>query len=1101
MNPTRFLISLLSMACAATPGADASGMHPGVSSFPQMRPAPAEWSRPPRKVAPPRSITVQEPAAETGTLRFFGNLCYRNDWSENLRGFYHLDLDSPMSPCAELNNQYYANGGGTYLPRTNEYLTVSYYEYMGERYDFQIVFFDADTWQPTRVYDTSAAMAAYDMCYNPQDGLVYGCFAGSTSVANFAKFDPEKKEFTIIKALDNFYDAILCTGEGEIYGIEDATGKLNRISAADGTETYIGNVGLKPKFYQSATYDYKTRTAYWFAQTATTAGLYTVDLKTAKATRIADWTPTLDEWCGVFTKTQYAPDGAPEAVTGLCAAFAGAETTGSLSFTVPALQYGGTALTGNVDYNVTIDGEQSLTGNAAPGEDVKLSLTLGRGQHRFAVSCSNAAGEGPLTRLTTFVGHDIPCPPEGIAATRSDDGVRISWQAVTSGIHGGNLDFDNLSYTVRRLPDGKTIARGITGTSCTDTDIPSTRAMYRYEITACDNTETSEKGISPYLLMGDVPAAPYASDLNDPEHRLLYTTDDTNGDGFSWEPYNNGGETYFRYKNSHTGKGADDWLFTPSVRLREGMVYAFTPIMGTAASKETIEVKAGTAPAAGAMAQTVVERCVIDTDMHDAPDEARPYYFIPQADGDYHFGFHITSDESGFWFVVENWTIGEGMDGRIPGHASVLGTPAPMGALSASLEITLPETDALGNPLIESVDKLTVRNLNTGRTVATLQGADIKQTVTVTDNEPEEMTTNEYEIVCANSYGNGLKSTATVYVGLDSPAAPDNLRWTAEGADVRITWDTPTTGVHGGYVNPDEFTYGMIAHNPEVLVLKSNGPVNEFLDTPEVEEGTQAFIRYTVYARNGAGPGEDASTPNGPFGTPYTLPYTETFAGARITNGPWDFNETGADLDSATWAIGDTGFDTQYDDHTGDGGQLASVAKHGGQSTVMTPLVDLGDATAPLLSFWAVNSDDQAVTSCEVLVSTDNGMTWTLLGNVPRTPSGTWTKVEFPLAAFAGKTVTVGFRNKCVAASRDLSIDDVSITSGTGLNDTLATGNVTVTATRGNITVSGFYGTVEIYTPAGQKVASRTCNGTVGISLPAGIYIVRASDRRVKVAI
>lgn len=99
------------------------------------------------------------------------------------------------------------------------------------------------------------------------------------------------------------------------------------------------------------------------------------------------------------------------------------------------------------------------------------------------VSCSNAAGEGPILRTSVFVGYDIPSMPQGIAITRGNDRIRISRQPVTDGIHGGNIDLDNIRYTVRRLPDGKTIAGGIASSSCTDSDIPSDRAMYRYEYT------------------------------------------------------------------------------------------------------------------------------------------------------------------------------------------------------------------------------------------------------------------------------------------------------------------------------------------------------------------------------------------------------------------------------------------------------------------------------------------------------------------------------------------------------------------------------------------------------------------------------------------
>ena len=1101
MKPIHLYLSMLAAAGTSVIPATAADAYP--VSFPQARQTPSEWQTQ-DVVRPSVSTSSFAPSrlnisAAGGSLRFYGNLCFRSDWTDNHRGFYHLDLDTPHQPVAELDNMYYANGGGTYLPRTNEYVTVSYFEFMGERYDFQMVVFDADTWEPTRVYDVGGMLAAYDMCYNPQDGLIYGCFAGTESVANFASFDIEKKEFTIIKALDRFYDAIICTGEGEIYGIEDGTGNLNRISAEDGTETFVGNVGLKPKYFQSATYDYKTRQMYWFAQTANTAGLYTVDLSTAKATRIADWTPTLDEWCGVFTKTQYAAAGAPEAVENLNVSFPGASTSGTISFTMPTTTYSGEAISGRVSYSVRIDGAEAKSGTAAAGSSVELPLELERGEHQFVVSCSNASGEGPLNRTSIYVGYDVPSTPSGISLSREDDGVRISWQPVTGGSHGGNVDLENIRYSIKRLPDGKNVAEGISATGCLDRGIPSERAMYRYEITATDGSESSETATSEMILLGDTPSAPYKSVIDDAEHRLLYTIVDGNVDGYSWSVYETSEETFFRYKNAHTGNGADDWLISPSVHLEAGKVYAFTPYCGNAANPELMEVKAGKSPTPEALTYEVMPVTEIDNDMHDYAEYAKVYYFAPESDGDYYFGFHAVSGEDGFWLCVKDWEIGAGIDGHVPGKGEVTCTPAPRGGNSAELTVKLPSVDALGRALEGNVTKVTVRNLTADKTVATVEGASVKETVTVQDTEPASGT-NEYEIICSNSYGEGLTATTSGFVGLDSPSAPGNARWRAEGDKVHVFWDAPQRGRHGGYIVPEELTYGVMAFTPEFDMLATNCPDTEIFDTPAIEAGSQQFIYYAVYGRNASGAGEEIFTQCGPLGTPYKLPFTESAAGATVTNQPWGYNEK-IGPGAARWIFGDVGYTTPYADHTGDGGQIVAVPSYGGTCTLMSPLIDLGEAENTELSFWAINSDSEDVTSCEILVSTDNGMTWTLLGTLPRTSAEEWTKFSYSLDAFRGKTVSIGFRMHCTQDSRDLSLDDITVSDTSGVKTIGADETVVIGSRNGAVMVEGYNGTVEIYTPSGQLAARSECRDRMSLSLPGGIYIVRAGERRAKVAL
>ncbi len=99
-------------------------------------------------------------------------------------------------------------------------------------------------------------------------------------------------------------------------------------------------------------------------------------------------------------------------------------------------------------------------------------------------------------------------------------------------------------------------------------------------------------------------------------------------------------------------------------------------------------------------------------------------------------------------------------------------------------------------------------------------------------------------------------------------------------------------------------------------------------------------------------------------------------------------------------------------------------------ATLVSPILDLTQATAPVLSFWTTYGLTGSNNTGYVDVSKDNGVTWN--GGV-RTLTGTqnsWTKVTVDLSSYAGESsVKVRFRYEARRNDRWWQVDDVRVES------------------------------------------------------------------------
>lgn len=137
----------------------------------------------------------------------------------------------------------------------------------------------------------------------------------------------------------------------------------------------------------------------------------------------------------------------------------------------------------------------------------------------------------------------------------------------------------------------------------------------------------------------------------------------------------------------------------------------------------------------------------------------------------------------------------------------------------------------------------------------------------------------------------------TRWIGQDIPSTPQNVTLTITGDVASLSWESVTTGAHGGYINPDEVIYS-VTRQPQGIEVATAQTATTFTETIP-DPGTTMAIYYEVKAHAGncvSEPGASNPVNHGHI----TPPYTETFDNANVMN---TFTIIDANNDGATWSF------------------------------------------------------------------------------------------------------------------------------------------------------------------------------------------------------
>lgn len=477
--------------------------------------------------------------------------------------------------------------------------------------------------------------ATKDFAVNPADHKLYAIAQfrdGNTADGGWIQqYDLSTGEMTRIAYLPTYQHALAIDASGNfftlasngtIYKVEWSASKTKDVKEygvyPEATLNAVGNTGFRLQdditYANSLCFDYRTNRLFWAASVypegdiqgtdGIVRGLFEINMTDGKATLLKEFPENI-----IFNAlaVPYLGLDNPDDIQDLTLKpqQPGSENI-AIGFTAPAATYGQQPYAEGTEFRVhpVLDGRdyyQALLDAGYIGEGKTLTeanFTVKAGEvwvggpfrlgkdsyHTLGAFVENLA-DGKVSQTTEqkiWVGFDTPITPQNVTLNynRERTEATITWDPVTTGIHGGEIDTKTLRYIVSRrsnnAADEDDIAFGIT--DCTAHDNISTPMSYtRYGVIALTDPAMSEEGRSDYAVLGQPRELPFMSTFSYLGEFHQFITIDANGDGWDdWETpswyFDSAYGAAFCYLN-RLGEPQDDWLVTPALQLEEGEEY------------------------------------------------------------------------------------------------------------------------------------------------------------------------------------------------------------------------------------------------------------------------------------------------------------------------------------------------------------------------------------------------------------------------------------------------------------------------------------------------------------------------------------------------
>lgn len=714
-------------------------------------------------------------------------------------------------------------------------------------------------------------------------------------------------------------------------------------------------------------------------------------------------------------------------------------TTATVSFTVPDTDVNGNKIElpsyasdrlkawFYVDNSYT--NATGLPAQVSLGENVSFTVELTPGMHVLTIQlyplysgiCQIFQGK------VVTCGYDAPAAVDNANLNIDGQNATITWTAPTKGRYadfGSTFDASDLTYTVVRS-DGKTVAENITETSVTDVLESEEIQTYYYTIYATSHGNTGLGAKTNEVSAGQYLPLPYVNSFDNESCLDGWTILNVNNDGTvrTWD-----WNYIYNYVTAGMGNN-DDWLISPAFKMSNDKLYSISydlcgrgDLITTVGQGNTVEAQ-----------DNVLEEL---TNFNIDESETKEYYFLPIESGNYNVGLHDYNASDEAFFSVDNFSVKEAADATAPDRVKQLNVvPDANGALGATLTFTLPQT-AINGSNVGTLTKATVYDMagnKLGSTTNVAAGAEVSIKVTAVQGW------NSFKVVTANENGEGWPVIIKKFIGPDVPQTMQNLniKWGEDRTKVVLTWDAPTEGVNGGYVNPEDFTYTIYKYDasnyssPYIALGEVKGETSvdiTILDAPEAQD---QYV-FAATAKNGQGESDYAKT-SIVLGEPYTLPFNEGFNVNGLDHAPWIIV---SGKNGQAWTTDPDVYNDKIHPQNGDGLQLLmrNTGVEDGSSTFLSPIIDFTNAKMPVLKVWLHHSDAMPEGAyVTVDATTDGSKNYVAVADTVRlTGNNGWTEHVFNLSKLNGQKAQIGLTAYVPDGGTRIFADNWSIGEATG---------------------------------------------------------------------
>lgn len=841
-------------------------------------------------------------------------------------------------------------------------------------------------------------------------------------------------------------------------------------------------------------------------------GIYNIDAAAQTITKVAT-TPSGENYIYLINTLDNVAKDAPAIAKFDGFDFAGTALSGSVKYTLPGQTYEGNPITGDLDWEFRIDGEISLTGKAAPGSALTAEAKdLTNGKHTFALTTIKDGKRSLALVKTTWIGSDTPETPANVSLTND----KATWDAVTSSVHDGYVDYSALKYVVYLNDEmvGETQQTEIAITLPVERPFNS----YKVYVEAVYDGKVSEKGVSNFVTCGvplnvtaDAPLHYRPEEVDLELFTYVNVDGDKNSDGSdrTWHFSDEMGFPAFS-----PGYEGDDWLFFPPINFDQtSKAYLYQMESGLRLNTDltgTIGVYIGKEAKPEAMTQVILHPY---SPQYMLGDFIKEYFAVPEA-GTYYIGIHTITHAVSMHVSDMDISLTDRAADVPMAPTNLKLTADANAALEATATFTLPTHTANGK-LLDPEKKITVNVHSYPCTPGNPVYGEQTECVTLealpgTEQTVKVKTAQNYNTIvveCAIGENVGSSISELVYTGVVRPYIVQNLKAevSEDNMSMKLTWTPPTEGEEPGLIGED-FFYTVWYYNGS-WEFGDNVGWNTTEYTYTLKQGAeQQWVRLGIMAYNPAGQSDHVQAITEVIGTPYTLPMTEFFPNYTETYEPIMIQRPSAEYEGTYWQAEDPAVlapifaNTSGVAYIGFTEDLTNVKSRLSLPKFSTK--NMTDIKFSLEYFGGRGSNHTFAAQFSVLANTFGMQTPEAVADLPKGNMWITNEVTLP-ASIEGKEWAEVLLDAAFANDQEFAMFSAySISGTTSVEDAVATEG-TITATKGMLHVAGFKGeSLVVADMAGRTVISvASLDDVNGFALAAGVYVVRAGERAMKVII
>ncbi len=224
----------------------------------------------------------------------------------------------------------------------------------------------------------------------------------------------------------------------------------------------------------------------------------------------------------------------------------------TITFTTPTITTDGTPLMALTKVEIYRNDVNLIKTFDAPAADEQLTYVdegPSNGDNHYTITPYNEAGEGKSTKLSLFIGEDMPCAPKNITQKVSGTDVILTWEDEPLGWNGHYINTSKLKYNIWESNDGinvTEVAKGVTEKSYTIEDRAEQGKQKQtiFVVQAESSSGTGSRGYSNNIVLGKSDELPFNESFaegkihnnwflksDDSKDKAEFIDADQNGDG------------------------------------------------------------------------------------------------------------------------------------------------------------------------------------------------------------------------------------------------------------------------------------------------------------------------------------------------------------------------------------------------------------------------------------------------------------------------------------------------------------------------------------------------------------------------------------------